>query len=164
MMILTEGEVYVGCKAILNRRGWKWIAGQPPSGSDHLPVVEVKWSGRSGKGSRGALKPDLIGVKSGRLLLVECKSKHSPEDVRKLRGILSDRDRLRELRKELKTRSLLKTHGLAENFPEHVCAAVAHSGAVVKLRKTVVIQIEDMTGQGSVHLPRDPSEQIRELF
>lgn len=140
------------------------IAGQPPSGSDHLPVVEVKWSGRSGKGSRGALKPDLIGVKSERLLLVECKPDHSPGDVEKLRDILTDPFRLKELREELKTRNLLRKFRLEKNFSERVYAAVAHSGDVVELQDIVVIQVEDMTGQGSVHLPRDGDRKLEELF
>jgi hypothetical protein len=163
-MMLTEGEVYVGCKALLNGHGWECIAGQPPSGSDHLPVVEVKWPERSGKGSLGALKPDLIGVKSGALLLVECKPKHSPEDVEKLRSIISDPARLGELREELRTRSLLGAHGLNENFPESVYASVAHSGDIVGLRDIVVIQVQDMTGKGSVHLPKDADKRLRELF
>ena len=40
--MLSEEEVYNGAKRILKNNNYTLLAGQPPRGVDHLPVVEIK--------------------------------------------------------------------------------------------------------------------------
>jgi len=39
---MTEDEVYVRAKRLLREQGWDILGGQPPRGTDSLPVIEVK--------------------------------------------------------------------------------------------------------------------------
>lgn len=103
---MREDLVYVEAKSALKARGWSVIAGQPPRGTDHLPVVEIKDPDRAGKGSGGAYKPDLIVFDGSWLLLGECKSHFDLGDLAKLESVLSSTTRQQALREELRLRNL----------------------------------------------------------
>ena len=125
---LSEDIVYVGAKRWLRANDWVVLAGQPPSGCDHLPVVEIKSPEQFGKGSRGALKPDLIAAKGDALLLVECKPAFSEADAAKLRAIMEDSARVTLLFAELRQRGLLEKAGWTPSTSvTRVHGALAHS-------------------------------------
>ena len=91
--MLTEEEVYNGAKNWLLSNGFSILAGQPPRGVDHLPVIEIKNpTGR--KGSEAAYKPDLVAYKNEEFYIIECKSKYDLCDDIKLHNILSSPERL----------------------------------------------------------------------
>jgi hypothetical protein len=155
-MLLDEDIVYVGTKAMLRRLGWTLLAGQPPSGCDHLPVVEVKRHGRTALGSKGAFKPDIIAHRGGVYLLVECKPDHSEADILKLRHILATPERVSLLFDEVLNRHLLERHGLhsdADAFRAGLRGAIAHSGAGRALPDLAVLLPRDMEGHGNVLAP-----------
>ena len=71
--MLSEEEVYNGAKRILTKNNYVLLAGQPPRGVDHLPVVEIKSGTNKEKGSKDSFKPDLVAYKDNILLIIECK-------------------------------------------------------------------------------------------
>lgn len=145
--------MYVGAKKILQRLGWTVIAGQPPSGSDHLPVVEIKSPLRTGIGSIGSYKPDLIAHREGHSMLVECKPVHSQADARKLRLILKDPERILLLYSEIQQRGLFRRRGFEvsyKDFARNLRGALAHSGPVIVQQDLVVIAVESLSGKGQL--------------
>jgi hypothetical protein len=129
---VREDEIYVAAKALLRKEGWRLLAGQPPAGSDHLPVVEIKDPLREGLGSRGAFKPDLIAHRSGTVLICECKPLYDRRDEAKLLSVLSSPGRLAELELELRSRGLWARHGIEEPESGFVYqGALAHAGPIL---------------------------------
>lgn len=108
---MDETFVYQSVCRYLSRLGWTLLGGQPPSGTDHLPVIEVKDPGNMGKGSKGSYKPDLVAWHDQTLLLVELKPRFSPSDRSKLLKILNDEGRKRALWREIAQRRLVDTEG-----------------------------------------------------
>lgn len=108
---ISETRVYVLVKQYLIRTYWSVLAGQPPSGTDHLPVVEIKDSSLSGNGSKGSFKPDLIAWKEEKLLFVELKPIFSIGDQIKVEGVLNSPERIDSLWEELIQRNLLVSGG-----------------------------------------------------
>ena len=155
-MSLTEGEVYLGAKRLLQNHGWTVLAGQPPSGLNHLPAVEIKWEGREGIGSEGALRPDLIAADAPRLLLVECKPRHSNADAQKLRSVLGDPERIDALLSELAQRRLFDRAGLPrdpERWEGGIFGALAHSGPVRRQDDLWIISVRGRDGGGELLKP-----------
>ena len=105
--MISEEDIYIGMKNCLKKCDWKVIAGQPPDGCDHLPVVEIKDKNKIRKGSGKAFKPDLIAYKNNFLLVVECKPKRSQADIDKLNLVSNDFGRRANLIDEIYQRRLL---------------------------------------------------------
>jgi hypothetical protein len=154
---LQEDEVYVGAKKLLIANGWTLLGGQPPRGSNHLPVIEIKWPERTSKGSFGAYKPDLLAYKDDKILLIECKPRLDWGDIDKLQSILSDRMRIDEIFIELRKRRILSKIGTdAEGNKKQIFieGAVAHSEDVTAPPYLWTIQIHDSNGKGEIIEPR----------
>jgi len=91
-----------------------------------------------------ALKPDLVALKKGILLLVECKPVHNDQDVDKLRRLLGDARRLDALGGELDSRGLLaRTGHTLTSLPLSVRGAVAHAGTVVPMPDLATLHMAD---------------------
>lgn len=71
-------------KKYLATINWNVVAGEPPGGSNHLPVLEIHDPNFTGKGSSGSKKIDLVAYKNNYFLLIELKSKYAFSDVKKL--------------------------------------------------------------------------------
>ena len=71
-------------KEYLSRLDWTVVAGEPPNGTDHMPVFEMHDSDYTGKGSKGSKKIDLLAYKKPYFLLIELKGKYVQSDVKKL--------------------------------------------------------------------------------
>jgi hypothetical protein len=126
---MEEDEIYIATKVFLAKRGWVMLAGQPPNGCNHLPVVEIKLPGRQGIGSRGAYKPDLIAAKQNVFLLIECKPAYNQGDADKLNTILGNADRMDALFAELTQRHIFERHKMAISqnvFRENTLGALAY--------------------------------------
>lgn len=159
MPILSEDEVYIGCKTLLADNGWVLIAGQPPDGCDNLPVVEIKMPGRPGIGSEGAFKPDLIASDGQKVMIVECKPQHSPSDVEKLRGVIADQRRISLLFRELIQRRLFERRQISiseEQFRRNLFCGIAHSGEPVAVPGFYVMLVHNLYGQGEIIPPSSP--------
>lgn len=127
--MLTEEEVYNGAKNWLQNNGFLILAGQPPRGVDHLPVIEIK-NPTGEKGSRNAYKPDIVAYKEGEFYIIECKPKYDLGDDMKLHNILSSHDRLFLFYRELQQYKLLKKANYNETFNmfvSHINGMLANS-------------------------------------
>ena len=105
-MRFSETQVYLRVKKFLADSNWSVVAGQPPSGSDHLPVIEIKDPLIRSKGSLGSFKPDMLAWRENILLIVELKSMFTLSDVDKLNTILDSEERKSELWDEINSRNL----------------------------------------------------------
>ncbi len=104
---MREDLVYIKTKSWLVDSSWAVLAGQPPRGTDHLPIVEIKDSFNRAKGSAGAFIPDLVARKSHFLALIECKPVYDELDRLKLEGILGSEQRLAALFADLSQKRLV---------------------------------------------------------
>ena len=82
--MLEENQIYQKLKSFLLEKNWKVLGGEPPGGTDHLPVIEIKDSTNKEKGSKGSKKIDLIAFKAPFFLLLELKKSFANSDVIKL--------------------------------------------------------------------------------
>lgn len=105
--MLSEEEVYNGAKRILTKNNYVLLAGQPPRGVDHLPVIEIKSGTNKDKGSKDSFKPDLVAYKDNILLIIECKPNFNVNDLQKLHQVLNSNSRLLAFYNELSERGLL---------------------------------------------------------
>jgi len=114
---MNEEAVYSAAKTWLRLKGWDVIGGQPPSGTDHLPVIEIKNDAVHEKGSRGAYKPDLVALKDATIAFIECKPKYDFDDHHKLESILGSHRRLRSAWNEIRRRNI-EAEGLVLAFED----------------------------------------------
>jgi hypothetical protein len=73
MGYLNETQVFILVRKHLLENDWQVIGGQPPSGTDHLPVIEIRDPMHKGNGSKGSYKPDLIAWYESKLVIIELK-------------------------------------------------------------------------------------------
>lgn len=103
-MSLSETTVYLKVKKHLKSSGWSVLAGQPPSGTDHLPVIEIKDDFESGNGSKGSFKPDLVAWKDDILVFIELKPIFNAPDQAKVENVLNSPRRIQALWEDLNQR------------------------------------------------------------
>ena len=104
---MREDEVYFYTKEWFKLKGFKIIAGQPPKGSDNIPVLEIKDVNYLDNGSKGSFKPDLVTINSNNIIIIECKPKYDSSDKDKLLSVLFDDNRKFLLYEQLNQRNLL---------------------------------------------------------
>ena len=104
---MSEDEIYVYTKEWLIAKGYDILGGQPPNGSDDIPVVEIKKEKNQNKGSKGSFKPDLVAKDSKEILVVECKPKYDKDDEEKLNQVLIEKKRQQLFIEELLQRRLI---------------------------------------------------------
>ena len=68
-------------KEYLSKLEWTIVAGDPPHGTDHIPVFEMHDSDYVGKGSKGSKKIDLLAYKKKYFLLIELKGKYADDQT-----------------------------------------------------------------------------------
>ena len=103
-MAISETTVYLRVKKHLKSTGWSLLAGQPPSGTDHLPVIEIKDDFESGNGSKGSFKPDLVAWKDDILVFIELKPLFNSPDQAKVENVLKSPLRIQALWEDLTQR------------------------------------------------------------
>jgi len=87
--MLNENEIYQLLKPYVKNLGWTVLGGEPPGGTDHIPVIELKDPTNISGGSKGSKKIDLVFFKDNNFLLLELKEIFSQSDVNKLDDIVS---------------------------------------------------------------------------
>jgi hypothetical protein len=106
MSEFSEMQIYQKVKQFMSTGGWHIIGGQPPSGTDHHPVIEIKDPDNLHKGSKGSLKPDLIALFENFLYVVELKPSWNATDREKLLGFLDNQRRIDAFYSELSARNI----------------------------------------------------------
>ena len=87
--MLNENEVYQLLKPYVQNLGWIVLGGEPPGGTDHIPVIELKDPKNVSGSSKGSKKIDLVFFKNNNFLLLELKENFAKSDVDKLDNIVS---------------------------------------------------------------------------
>jgi len=134
----VEMELYLGLKKYLRKAGWMILGGQPPSGSDHLPVIEIKLNHGGEKGSKHAFKPDLLALRANQIMLFEIKPDFSQADYDKLKSVLDSDLRIESLWKELAERNIRdETGGLLSNRSTeiHLQCALVYRQPISKVQR-----------------------------
>tara|TARA_B100000989_G_scaffold80748_1_gene57568 strand:+ start:2281 stop:2790 length:510 start_codon:yes stop_codon:yes gene_type:complete len=113
---MNESEVYILAKKWFNSNHFKVVAGQPPNGTDNIPVIEIKNNLIANKGSKDSFKPDLVAINSNNIVIIECKPLYSLDDKNKLMEIVFDQQRKRNFYNEIMQRGIFKKYGYEECF------------------------------------------------
>lgn len=87
-------------------RGGHLLGGQPPSGTDHLPVLEIRDPENLERGSKKSFKPDLVFLLARTIFIVEIKPAFSLADHRKQLELVQSRERIDMFWLELKLRKV----------------------------------------------------------
>ena len=135
MVSLNETQVFLTVKNYLIQQDWVVIGGQPPSGTDHLPVIEIRDPLYKGKGSKGSYKPDLIAWRDRKLAIIELKPNFNQPDRNKVNEVLSSPDRIESLWDSLIQRNItLGEYGrIAENKSQtRVVGGLGYGGKKVE--------------------------------
>lgn len=133
-MCFSEEEVYQGTKRFFKNNNFLVLAGQPPRGVDHLPVIEIKDESFLQKGSKNSYKPDLLTYKDNLFYIVECKPTFDSNDYVKLKSILESTSRLNMLYDELKQRNILTKYNICltkDEFSKACTGVLAYSSEIV---------------------------------
>jgi hypothetical protein len=104
---LNETQVFISVRNYLLENNWVVIGGQPPSGTDYLPVIEIKDPGFKGKGSKGSYKPDLIAWRESNLFIIELKPSFNRPDRDKVNEVLRSPERISSLWEGLIQRNII---------------------------------------------------------
>lgn len=107
---MLESKIYFYIKKYLRLTGWVLLGGEPPDGSNELKRIEIRDPEHLDKGSKGALKIDLIASRDRILLLIEIKPEFDYSDVDKLNYIVNER------KQDLFAALLERCHLQKENF------------------------------------------------
>jgi len=102
----SETQVFLDLKMYLVGQGWCVLGGQPPSGTDELPVIEIRDPLYRGRGSKGCYKPDLVAWSDYRLHIIELKPTYDSKDRSKVQKVLSSPERIDSLWESLIERKL----------------------------------------------------------
>lgn len=119
--MLNETVIYILMKEWLQKNYWKVLGGQPPGGTNDIPLIELKDPSYIRKGSRGSKKIDLVAYKKGYFMLLELKPKPSNSDVRKLNEVVGESKWRAAFLKALKEKRIYDTLCISiELEPEYV--------------------------------------------
>jgi hypothetical protein len=132
---LSETQVYISVKSYLLENKWQILGGQPPSGTDYLPVIEIRDPSFSGKGSKGSFKPDLIAWHNFLLMIIELKPTFSLSDREKVNGVLQSPERVTSLWESLIERNInLGVFGKIEDIQSQtqVVGGLGYGGKLVE--------------------------------
>ena len=102
----TETQIFIVVRKYLLQNDWLIIGGQPPSGTDYLPVIEIRDPNFKGKGSKGSFKPDLIAWNDSKLFIIELKPLFNNSDREKLNSVLNSSERVNSLWDSLTERNI----------------------------------------------------------
>ncbi|MCF8522798.1 MAG: hypothetical protein K9G08_03415 [Pontimonas sp.] len=105
-MSVSEEWLYVWLKRHVRAAGGELLGGQPPSGTDHLPVIEIKDPLSLDRGSKSAFKPDLVFLLGKTLFIAEIKPRYSAADQEKQSGLLASEGRIQRFWEEVDQREL----------------------------------------------------------
>lgn len=105
-----EAAIYLALKRHLTENDWTILGGQPPSGTDHYPVIEIRDPANRDKGSKSSMKPDLVAYRDRQIAVIEIKPQFSRADYQKLLDLKNSPDRLDLFWYELQSRNI-SSHG-----------------------------------------------------
>src|SRR4051812_5227569 len=114
--MIEENLVYQILKKYLRQQNWIVLRGEPPGGTNHIPVIEVRDPLNFKKGSKGSKKIDLVAFKSSFFLLLELKPSYSYSDICKLNELLKYPSGRESFLNALLAKGLLKSNNININY------------------------------------------------
>jgi hypothetical protein len=157
---MKEEEIYIATKAWFKKKDYLILGGQPPGGTDHIPLIEIKDPNYSEKGSKGSYKPDLIVGNKENIIIIECKPDYDLGDEKKLKEIINSDERKIMLFKELQQRHLLKNDLIKnydlneENFKSDLRYCLSHAGETMALDSIATLRVKSVEGEGILIQPK----------
>ena len=156
---MNEDQIYISTKLWFKKNNYIIIGGQPPSGSDTIPVVEIKDKSNQDKGSKGSYKPDLIVKKDNSIVILECKPKFDIGDKKKLLDISDNDQRKKELFIELTQRKLINKDKIIEeidysDFLKNIRYCMSFKGGYEMLEKIAILNIFNEDGDAKLVQPK----------
>lgn len=88
--MLDETQIYILMKRWLQDNNWKILGGEPPGGTNDIPLIELKDVSYTKKGSKGSRKIDFVAYKQGYFLFLELKTIFSYSDIKKLNEVIGE--------------------------------------------------------------------------
>ena len=155
---MNEDQIYISTKLWFKKNNYIILAGQPPSGSDTIPVVEIKDKSNQDKGSKGSYKPDLIVKKNNSIAILECKPKFDMGDKKKLLDIIDDDQRKKELFIELTQRKLINKNIQELNYNDfliNIRFCMSFNGDYESLEKISILNIFNEIGDAELIQPKN---------
>jgi hypothetical protein len=122
-MSKEENVVYQKLKKYLQQQSWIILGGEPPGGTNHIPVIEVRDSLNFEKGSKGSKKIDLVAFKSPFFLLLELKASYSSCDIRKLNNLINYQSGREAFLNALLAKELLKSNNINIDYRQYTASA-----------------------------------------
>ncbi len=120
---MSEDAVYQKLKEYLKQQNWIILGGEPPGGTNHIPVIEVRNSLNLDKGSKGSKKIDLVAFKSSFFLLLELKYSYSYSDVSKLNELIKYPSGREAFLNSLLAKGLLKSNNIRIDYQQYIMSS-----------------------------------------
>tara|TARA_B100001121_G_scaffold303499_1_gene317535 strand:- start:498 stop:986 length:489 start_codon:yes stop_codon:yes gene_type:complete len=155
---MNEDQIYISSKKWFKKNNFLILAGQPPNGSDHIPVIEIKESLNIDKGSKGSYKPDLVIQKNNSIVIVECKPIFDKNDHNKLSNVINSDDRKKVFFNELVQRKLINKsiqNISYDDFATNLRYCMSFSGKGKNSDKIAFLNIFDGNGNAELIQPKD---------
>lgn len=153
---MNEEQIYIFSKNWFKKNNFIILGGQPPSGSDNIPVIEIKNIYNLKKGSEGSYKPDLILQNKNNIIIAECKPYFNKDDNKKLNSIILDDERKKTFFIELKQKKLFK-FGLENDlnkFLLNLRYCQCFSGDHIEQEKIIFLKILNKEGNAELIQPK----------
>jgi hypothetical protein len=115
--MLEENIVYQQLKEYLQQHNWIILGGEPPGGTNHIPIIEVRDSLNLEKGSK---KIDLVAFKSSFFLLLELKRSYSYSDISKLNAMIKHPSGREAFLNALLAKGLLKSNNIIIDYQQYI--------------------------------------------
>jgi len=115
---MREDLIYILTKKFFLKKNFTLIAGQPPSGSDNLPVLEIK-TNKKEKGSKDSYIPDLVVMNYDYVVIIECKPRFNQGDIDKIDEIDNNELRIKNFYNEIISRNLLIKYNFLNYFSDY---------------------------------------------
>jgi len=115
---MWEDLIYILTKKFFLKKNFTLIAGQPPSGSDNLPVIEIK-TNKKEKGSKDSYIPDLVVMNYDYVVIIECKPRFNQGDIDKIDEIDNNELRIKNFYNEIISRNLLIKYNFLNYFSDY---------------------------------------------
>jgi hypothetical protein len=118
-----EDVIYQRLKEYLKQQNWIILGGEPPGGTNHIPVIEVRNSLTLQKGSKGSKKIDLVAFKSSFFLLLELKHSYSYSDISKLNVLIKYPSGREAFLNALLAKGLLKSNNISIDYQQYILSS-----------------------------------------
>jgi hypothetical protein len=118
--LLEESLIYQKLKEYLSQQNWLILGGEPPGGTNQIPVIEIRNQLNLKKGSKGSKKIDLVAFRSSFFLLLELKPSYSYNDIHKLNEITIHPSGREAFLNALLAKGLLKSNNILIDYQQYI--------------------------------------------